>query len=230
MKKIVFFTGSGISKAAGIPTFREASEGLWENYDPTEVCVEGCLWRNPEKAYGFYTYLHSIFQTAQPTEAHRIIAALEGEENSELVVITQNVDDLHEKSGSTKVIHLHGELSKIQAVDDPSWIKPWDFSVVMHEDTIIEGHKIRPGVVMFGESVDNMEEAIEETKGATHFIIIGTSLTVYPAASLLDYVRPEAEVFYIDPSPNTNVHGVNTFLWMTAEEGLKHIIKNGLLE
>ena len=118
-----------------------------------------------------------------------------------MTVITQNVDDLHEKAGSLRVIHLHGELSKIQAVDDPWWIRPWDSSVVMHEDTIIEGHHIRPYIVMFGEDVPKMTEATSEVMGADVLIIIGTSLVVYPAASLIEYVSPEAEVVYIDPSP-----------------------------
>lgn len=222
-KKIVFFTGSGISKAAGIPTFREAGEGLWENYDVMEVCTAGCFERDPEKAYGFYSYLHSKYHDIQPTKAHRIIAALEGSDNLEVVVVTQNVDDLHEKSGSTHVIHLHGELSKIQAVDDSRWVRPWDSSVVMHEDVIIEGHKIRPHVVMFGEDVPKMSEAINEVMGADILVIIGTSLVVYPAASLIDFVDPEAaEVVYIDPSPTIDQ---NNYPWVkvikdTADSGL----------
>ena len=217
--KIVFFTVSGISKEAGIPTFRD-SGGIWTQYDPLEVCTVGCFERDPEKAYGFYSYLHKTFHDIQPTIAHRIIASLEREPGFEVTIVTQNVDDLHEKAGSSNIIHLHGEFSKIQAVDDPRWIRPWDSSVVMHEDTIIEGHHIRPFVVLFGEDVPRISEAEEVIKEADHLVIIGTSLQVYPAASLLGFVSPKASLTLIDPDPPINLPGNIEIIKSPAAGGL----------
>lgn len=216
MKKIAFLTGSGISKAAGIPTFRGGEDGWWENYDVQEVCTAGCLERDPEKAYGFYSYIHGKYKNLSPTKAHRMIAALE--DDFEVTVVTQNVDDLHEKAGSTNVIHLHGELSKIQAVDDPRWIRPWGPDVVMHEDTIIEGHHIRPFIVMFGEDVPEMGRAQEAIRESDILVVIGTSLVVYPAAGLIEDAK---EVVYIDPSPSIYAESFARVIKGTAEEGLK---------
>lgn len=199
MDKIVFLTGSGISVASGIPTFRVSETGLWENYPVKEVCTAGCFEINEERAYRFYAMLHDKYKDCKPNQAHFDIAELE--KNYDVTVITQNVDNLHEQAGSTKVLHLHGELNKVRAVDDPSLIWDWDEKVIMHEDTVLEGHKIRPHIVMFGEDVPNITKAIEIMKEADICVIVGTSLVVYPAAGLIQYVEYGKPIYYIDPNP-----------------------------
>ena len=146
-KKLVFLTGAGISAESGIPTFRDAVTGLWENASIEEVCVAGCLERNEERAYRFYAELHDKYKDCKPNQAHKDIADLE--KDYDVTVITQNVDNLHEQAGSTNVVHLHGELNKVRALDNPNLLWDWDDSVIMHEDTIIDGHHIRPHIIMF---------------------------------------------------------------------------------
>lgn len=198
-KHIVFLTGSGISVESGIPTFRVSEDGIWENYPVKEVCTAGCFEVNEERAYRFYAMLHDKYKDCKPNQAHLDIAELE--KDYKVTVITQNVDNLHEQAGSTNVLHLHGELAKVRAVDDPSLLWDWDNSVIMHEDTRIEGHQIRPHIVMFGEDVPNIVKAGEVMKTADICVVIGTSMIVYPAAGLVDYVPYGNPIYYIDPCP-----------------------------
>lgn len=198
-KKLVFLTGAGISAESGIPTFRDAVTGLWENASIEEVCVAGCLERNEEKAYRFYAELHDKYKDCKPNQAHIDIAELE--KDYDVTVITQNVDNLHEQAGSSYVLHLHGELNKVRALDDPNLLWDWDESVIMHEDTVIDGHHIRPHIVMFGEDVPNITKAQRIMCDADICVVIGTSFNVYPAAGLVEYVDPDSPIYYIDPNP-----------------------------
>lgn len=224
-KRVVFFTGSGISVESGIPTFR-GSGGLWNNYKIEDVCTADGLLKNPKLVHDFYNKMRQRVSKIEPNEAHKIIADLEKDYN--VTVITQNVDSLHEKAGSTNVLHLHGEIMKVQAIDDP------DFIIELPEDDccttpdgFIQGHKVRPHVVFFGEDVPNMPKCYEIIRNADIFVIVGTSLQVYPAASLPIYTAA-SDIFYVDPQAARNpempldVHIIRK----TASEGLKEVINS----
>lgn len=222
-KKLVILTGAGISAESGIPTFRDAITGLWENISIDEVCIVGCLERNEEKAYRFYANLHDKYKDCKPNQAHIDLAELE--KDYDVTVITQNVDNLHEKAGSTNVIHLHGELNKVRAIDDDTLLWDWDDSVIMHEDTIIDGHHIRPHIVMFGEDVPNITKAKRIIGDADICVVIGTSFNVYPAAGLVDFVKHGNPIYYIDPNPAyipdyPNIQVIKA----TATKGVKELI------
>ena len=222
-KKLVILTGAGISAESGIPTFRDAITGLWENISIDEVCIVGCLERNEEKAYRFYADLHDKYKDCKPNQAHIDLAELE--KDYDVTIITQNVDNLHEKAGSTNVIHLHGELNKVRAIDDDTLLWDWDDSVIMHEDTIIDGHHIRPHIVMFGEDVPNITKAKRVMGDADICVVIGTSFNVYPAAGLVDFVKHGNPIYYIDPNPAyipdyPNIQVIKA----TATKGVKELI------
>lgn len=222
-KKLVILTGAGISAESGIPTFRDAVTGLWENASIEEVCVAGCLEKNAESAYRFYAELHDKYKDCKPNQAHIDIAELE--KDYEVIVITQNVDNLHEQAGSTNVIHLHGELNKVRALDDLNLIWDWDESVIMHEDTIIDGHHIRPHIVMFGEDVPNITKAQHVMCDADICVVIGTSFNVYPAAGLVGYVEYGNPIYYIDPNPAyTPDYPDIQVIKATATAGMKELI------
>ncbi len=206
MKKLVISTGAGISAESGISTFRDA-DGLWENYPVMEVCSADGFARNPALVHKFYSDRRRQLLTAEPNAAHRALVDLE--KHFDTYIITQNVDDLHERAGSHKILHLHGELMKARAVDDPDLTFPLDEEhIVTTPDTVIDGHHVRPHIVFFQESVPNIERAIEWAQMADIFVVIGTSLAVYPAASLLHYVRRGVPVYYIDPRPAAVPPGV----------------------
>lgn len=222
-KKLVFLAGAGISAESGIPTFRDAVTGLWENASIEEVCVAGCLEKNEEKAYRFYAELHDKYKDCKPNQAHIDIAELE--KDYDVTVITQNVDNLHEQAGSTNVIHLHGELNKVRAVDDESLLWDWDDSVIMHEDFLIDGHHIRPHIVMFGEDVPNITKAQRIMCDADICVVIGTSFNVYPAAGLVGFVDCDNPIYYIDPKPaDTSDYPEIQVIKATATEGMKELI------
>lgn len=199
MKNIVFITGAGVSAESGISTFRD-SDGLWENYPVMEVASHTGFLRNPALVHEFYNMRRRDLLDKEPNEAHRWIARLE--EYYNVYVITQNVDNLHEKGGSSHVLHLHGELMKVRAMDDE------DLTFTLTEDdlsttpgTVIDGHHVRPHIVFFEEAVPMIEPAIDIVGQADIVIIIGTSLNVYPVAGLVSYARPDARIYYIDPRP-----------------------------
>lgn len=197
MKKIVFLTGAGISKESGIPTFRDAGDGLWENYDVQEVATHSAIVRNPDLVYKFINELRNKYKDCIPNEAHKLIAELE--KNYEVVVITQNIDTLHEQAGSTNVVHLHGDLSKVRATDNYNLL--FDYEKDITPESIINGHKVRPHIVLFGEAVPNIEIASKILCGADICVVIGTSFNVYPAANLVMYVPYGNPIYYIDPNP-----------------------------
>lgn len=223
-KKLVILTGAGISAESGIPTFRDAVTGLWENASIEEVCVAGCLEKNAENAYRFYKELHDKYKDCKPNQAHKDIAELE--KDYDVIVITQNVDNLHEQAGSTNVIHLHGELNKVRALDNPNLLWDWDDSVIMHEDTVIDGHYIRPHIVMFGEDVPNITKAQKIMYDADICVVIGTSFNVYPAAGLVGFVDPDNPIYYIDPNPAYTPDFPDIkVIKATATDGMKELIQ-----
>lgn len=196
MKKVVVLSGSGISAESGIPTFRDAG-GLWEGHDVMEVATPEGWGRNPELVLDFYNQRRKAALEAQPNPGHLSLVALE--KYYDVVIITQNVDNLHEKAGSKKVIHLHGELSKCRSTMDENLIYDIDGWELRMGDTCEKGSQLRPHIVWFGEAVPMMELAFEEVTSADEFIVVGTSLQVYPAAGLLYYVSDHVGVYIIDP-------------------------------
>lgn len=220
MKKLVISTGAGMSAESGISTFRDAG-GLWENYPVMDVASAEGYQRNPELIHKFYNERRAQLISAEPNQGHRIIADLE--RMYQVYVITQNVDNLHERAGSTNVLHLHGELMKARAVDDESiTFELTPESYVTSVESLFEGHRVRPHIVFFGEAVPNFEPATRLAAEADIFVIIGTSLVVYPAAALLHYVRKGVPVYYIDPNPAEVPEGV-TVLRCGATEGLQKL-------
>lgn len=205
--KLVVSTGAGISAESGITTFRDAG-GLWEKYPVMEVASADGFERNPALIHKFYNERRHDLGLAMPNRAHEILKELE--EYFDVYVITQNVDDLHERAGSSKILHLHGELMKIRAVDDPDFIRPLSgYDDKTDVNTRIEGHSMRPHIVFFQEAVPNFDPATRLVAQADIFVIVGTSLNVYPAAALVQYVRPGVPVYYIDPHPAQVPAGVH---------------------
>lgn len=197
MKKIVFLTGAGISKESGIPTFRDAGDGLWENCNVQEVATHSAIVRNPDLVYKFINELRNKYKDCTPNEAHKLIAELE--KDYKVVVITQNIDTLHEQAGSTNVVHLHGDLSKVRAIDNYNLL--FDYEEDITPESVIRGHKVRPHIVLFGEEVPNIEIASNILCDADICVVIGTSFNVYPAANLVMYVPYGNPIYYIDPNP-----------------------------
>ena len=208
-KKLVISTGAGMSAESGINTFRDAG-GMWEKYDVMEVASHEGFLRNPALIHEFYNARRRELVNTRPNAGHLGLVDLEKE--FDVYIITQNVDDLHERAGSKHVLHLHGELNKVRALDDETkvWtLHPTDPYFQTTTETEIEGHKVRPHIVFFQEAVPNITPAVELAQEADIFVVIGTSLNVYPAAGLLQCVRPGTPVYYIDPNPAAvpaNVH------------------------
>lgn len=200
MKNLVFSTGAGISAESGISTFRDAG-GLWENYPVMQVASAEGLRADPELVHQFYNDRRADLLTKHPNEAHRLIASLQDSYNVD--VITQNVDNLHEQAGSRRVLHLHGELMKIRSVSDPDYIEtltPPDINTTPARRGK-NGHLMRPHIVLFNEAVPNISPAMDLAARADIFVVVGTSLAVYPAAGLINCTRPGIPLFYIDPHP-----------------------------
>lgn len=232
MKKLVISSGAGISAESGVSTFRDAG-GLWENYPVMKVASADGFKENPALVHEFYNKRREQLINTQPNAAHKILKDLE--KDFDVRIITQNVDDLHEKAGSSNVLHLHGELMKVRSMKHPERIyelkEPDIYTSVDSRDTY--GDPIRPHIVFFQEDVPNFQRAVELVQEADIFIVIGTSLVVYPAAGLLYYVRKGVPVFYIDPnpaqiSPERNI----TVIAKKATEGmaeLSEILRNSHL-
>jgi len=197
MKKLVVLTGAGISAESGIKTFRDA-DGLWEGYDVMDVASPEGYYRNPELVLDFYNQRRRQLKQVQPNSAHMALADLE--QDFDVQIITQNVDNLHEKAGSSNVLHLHGELLKVSSVANPDDVRDWE-NDLFTSDTDENGYALRPHIVWFGEEVPALEEAVFLTHQADVVIVIGTSLQVYPAAGLVSYARQDVPVFYVDPKP-----------------------------
>lgn len=197
---LVVSSGAGISAESGISTFRDAG-GLWENYPVMDVASADGFERNPALVHRFYNERRKALGRTIPNRAHKILHELE--EFFNVYVITQNVDDLHERAGSTNVLHLHGELMKIRSIAHPEYTETLDSGRLETTPGTRgrNGDLMRPHIVFFEEAVPNIEPAIELVRRADVFVVIGTSLVVYPAAGLLQFVRPGTPVYYIDPHP-----------------------------
>lgn len=199
MKKLVVFTGAGVSAESGIRTFRD-SGGLWEEYPIEEVATPSAWHRDYEKVLHFYNLRRRQVVGSSPNSAHLSLAALE--QHFEVHIITQNIDDLHERAGSTRVLHLHGEIRKSRSTLDPRLIYPIEGSELSPGDRCQKGSQLRPHIVWFGEPVPAMEQAIAIVSTAEIFLVIGTSLEVYPAASLIDYAPDDSLCYLVDPRPS----------------------------
>jgi NAD-dependent deacetylase len=196
-KKLYVLTGAGMSAESGIKTFRD-SGGLWEEYDVMTVAsIEG-WYKDPQLVLRFYNERRKQLETAKPNEAHKGLAELE--KYFEVHIITQNIDNLHEQGGSSDVIHLHGELTKATSCDDPSYVVDIGYNEIHWGDTSPKGSQLRPFIVWFGEAVPAFYEASQIVENADAFAVIGTSLNVYPAAGLINYVPAAAPVYLIDPN------------------------------
>ena len=201
MKRLVFLTGAGISAESGFSTFRDAG-GLWEQYPVEKVATPEGWQADPNLVTDFYNGLRRQLVEARPNLGHRLVAALES--HYDVTVVTQNVDDLHERAGSTRVVHLHGELMKVcssRDPDDPRYrlTLPPDRLEVAHGERAGDSSLLRPWIVWFGEAVPRLTDAIAEVEQADIFVIIGSSLNVYPAAGLVHYVPNGAPIYLIDP-------------------------------
>ena len=222
---LVVSTGAGISAESGISTFRDAG-GLWENYPVMQVASAEGFARDPELVHHFYNERRKDLLKALPNAAHKALAELE--KDYDVYIITQNVDDLHERAGSSRVLHLHGELMKIRSIRNPEYTETLDID---HLETSPatrgkNGDPMRPHIVFFNEPVPNIEKAVELVHKADIFVVIGTSLVVYPAAGLIQCVRPGTPVYYIDPNP-ASVSGIPdlTVIKEPATKGMETLVK-----
>lgn len=227
MKKVVVLTGAGVSAESGIKTFRDAN-GLWEGHNVMEVASPEGFAKNPTLVLNFYNQRRKQLLAVTPNKAHLALANLENLFN--VNIITQNVDDLHERAGSTKVTHLHGELLKVRSTCNESLIYNWTKDLFIN-DKAKDGCQLRPHIVWFGEAVPMLDKAITITEKADILIVIGTSMQVYPAAGLVNHIRPNIPIYFIDPHPairKSDFTNVN-IIAETAEKGVPEVV-NLLIE
>ena len=218
MKKVVVLSGAGISAESGLKTFRD-SDGLWEGYDVTQVASPEGWLANQELVLDFYNHRRKQALNAQPNPGHLALAKLE--EDFDVHIITQNVDSLHEQAGSTHVIHLHGELFKSRSTKNPNLVYDIDGWELKTGDLCEEGSQLRPHIVWFGEEVPLIEDAARVAMESDIFLVVGTSLAVYPAASLINYVRASVPKYIIDPAvPSVSQYGVIHFIEEPASIGV----------
>ncbi len=223
MKKLIVLTGAGISAESGIATFRDAG-GLWEGHKVEDVATPEGWRKNQELVLDFYNQRRKKALEVKPNRGHEILAALE--KYFEVTVITQNVDNLHERAGTTKVIHLHGSLFESRSTLDASLIYPIEGWELKKGDTCERGSQLRPNIVWFGEAVPMMDVAAEIASSADVFLVVGTSMVVYPAASLIDYVPIEVKKYVVDPGRPELMHVPNLeFIQEKASIGMVRIME-----
>lgn len=230
-KRIAVLTGAGVSAESGLGTYRD-NGGLWDNYDPMEVASAEGWARNPGLVLDFYNMQRAHLKEVRPNEAHRLIAALE--ERFIVDVITQNVDNLHERAGSTRVVHLHGEVTKIRPENSCNDMDGFSerlvvdcgYSEIKLGDKSPDGVQYRPHIVFFGEAVPKIETAIRIVEKADIVLIVGTSLQVYPAAGLYRYANPDAPIYIIDPASVPLFDPRITHIRKVATEGMKDFLEN----
>ncbi len=233
MQRLVILTGAGISAESGLKTFR-GEDGLWEGYAIEEVATPGAWERNPELVQQFYNERRKAALRAEPNRGH--LALVELEEQFHVTVITQNIDNLHERAGSTRVLHLHGELTKSQSSIDPRLVYDIDGEILEMGALCAKGSQLRPNVVWFGEPVPAMDEAIQIVERADALIIVGTSLVVYPAAGLVHALSPEGKIYVVDPHTPQLLDGASrtTVIRETASTGVprlvEQLLQNGLVD
>lgn len=226
MKRIVVLTGAGISAESGIKTFRDA-DGLWEGHDVMEVASPAGWQNNMKLVLDFYNQRRKQLLTVKPNSAHYALA--EVEKKFQVEIITQNIDDLHERAGSTKVTHLHGELLKARSTFDEALVLDWKKDIQVG-DFCEFNYQLRPHVVWFGEAVPMFQVAAEITEKADVLIIIGTSMQVYPAASLVDFAPPHIPIYFIDPKPNISEKGRLEIIPEKAVKGVPELINRLMKE
>lgn len=226
MKRIVVLTGAGISAESGIKTFRDA-DGLWEGHDVMEVASPQGWQNNMELVLDFYNQRRKQLLSVAPNPAHYALANLEKE--FDVQIITQNIDDLHERAGSSNVTHLHGELLKARSTFDEDLVMDWKNDIQLG-DFCEYNHQIRPHVVWFGEAVPMFQVAAQITEKADILIIIGTSMQVYPAASLVDFAPRNIPVYFVDPKPNISENGRLEIISKKAVEGVPELVNRLLNE
>lgn len=220
-QNIVVLTGAGISAESGIKTFRDAN-GLWEGHDVMEVASPEGFQQNPKLVLDFYNQRRKQLLSVVPNKAHIALAQLEN--HFEVQIITQNVDDLHERAGSTQVTHLHGELLKARSVGNPNYIIEWK-NDLNQGDYCPEGMQLRPHIVWFGEAVPELEKAAQFVQGADILLIIGTSMVVYPAASLIHYAKDSTPIYFIDPNPAIEEDGRVQIIAEKAGTGVPKVVE-----
>lgn len=226
MKHLVILSGAGMSQESGIRTFRDMN-GLWEEYDVMEVATPEAWHKNPELVMKFYNDRRKQLYECSPNAGHILLAELE--KYFDVDIITQNIDDLHERAGSTKVLHLHGELKKARSSVDESLIYDIDGWELKFGQLCARGSQLRPHVVWFGEAVPAMEEAIPIVEKADIMVVIGTSLNVYPAAGLVNYTKSGTPIYLIDPErPSVFIRNI-TFIQEKASKGVE-ILKEQLMK
>ncbi len=223
MKRLVVLTGAGMSAESGLKTFRDAG-GLWEGHDIMEVATPQAFERNPGLVLEFYNQRRKQLLEAIPNDGHHQLRHLEN--YFDVHVITQNVDDLHERAKSTHVLHLHGELKKVRSVSNENLILDWTEDLNIG-DLATDGSQLRPHIVWFGEAVPMLDRAIEITKKADMLVIIGTSMQVYPAASLINFIEPNIPICFIDPKPSiVGYYNQNlTIIKKKAVDGTRELVK-----
>jgi NAD-dependent deacetylase len=223
MKKLTVLSGAGISAESGIPTFR-ASDGLWENHRIEDVATPEAWERNPALVLDFYNQRRRTAQHAQPNQGHTLLASLE--QHFEVTIVTQNVDNLHERAGSTHVLHLHGSLFEARSSADETLIYPIAGTELTLGERCAKGSQLRPNIVWFGEAVPMMEVAIAHAAACDVFLVVGTSLQVYPAAGLIRYAPYKAAKFLVDPTLPAlpNIPNLRT-IEAVASEGMKKVKK-----
>lgn len=221
--QLVVLTGAGMSAESGINTFRDKS-GWWQNYNPLELATPEAFARDPQLVLDFYNYRRKTVMEANPNAGH--LGLVELEKQFDVQIITQNVDDLHERAGSSIVLHLHGEIRKSQSTVDESLIYNIDGAELNLGETCEKGSQLRPYIVWFGELISNIEVAAKLVEKADVLVIIGTSLVVYPAASLVHFLKPKAPLFVINPDVNHKGVGSNVyFIEKGACEGVRILIE-----
>lgn len=220
MKKVVVLTGAGISAESGIKTFRD-SDGLWENYRVEDVATYDAYLRNPKLVQDFYNARRREVAHVKPNDGHRQLVRLE--EKYDVQIITQNIDNLHEQAGSKKVLHLHGEITKARSEKDADLIVDIGYNDINIGDKAPDGAQLRPHIVWFGEAVPNIEPAAEMCEKADYFIVVGTSLVVYPAAGLIHYVPRSVKCYLVDPKPMEVSRAITTIA-EPASTGVKKVV------
>ena len=223
MKNIVVLTGAGMSAESGIKTFRDAG-GLWEGFEIEEVATPEAFEKNPKLVLDFYNQRRKQLFDVEPNKAHHYLKDLENYYN--VTIITQNVDDLHERAKSSHVIHLHGELRKVRSTKDETFVLHWETDLHLG-DIDTKGNQLRPHIVWFGEPVPMLDKAIKIVEEADILVIIGTSMKVYPAASLINFIKFKTPIYYIDPKPTVSKNNYKnlTLIKNGAVKGTKELLK-----
>ena len=216
MKNIVVLTGAGVSAESGLRTFRDA-DGLWEGHDVMEVASPEGWYSNKRLVLDFYNERRKQLFKTKPNKAHLLLAELE--KKYKVYIITQNVDNLHERAGSTNIIHLHGELLKVRSIINDHLVYHWENDLKIG-DLGEDGNQLRPHIVWFGEAVPMLEKAAQITQNADILIIIGTSMQVYPAASLIHYIKSNIPIYFIDPNPNISKNSYKNLTIISEKAGI----------